>query len=142
VKQSDLHQLWVHRTLSGAEAGVATNSLLSGIAKDAATKIHRTVRCAPDCSVCTGLFGASTASTPTVGSSISAKSTGDAWPEPTVTRPHRTVWCTKGTTDATVGFAKQGKKSCIVHVQWCTGLSCAPTDRRQELPTKWSSNDS
>jgi hypothetical protein len=41
----------VHRTLSGAQAGAATNSLLSGIAKDDATKIHWTVRCAPDCPV-------------------------------------------------------------------------------------------
>ena len=27
-------------------------------------------------------------------------------------------------------------------VRWCTRLSGAPTDRRQELPTKWSSNGS
>jgi hypothetical protein len=40
----------------------------------------------------TGLFVASTASAPTVNSAISAKSTGDAWPEPTVIKPHRTVF--------------------------------------------------
>jgi hypothetical protein len=45
MKQSDLHQMRVHRTLSGAQADEATNSLLSGIAKDATAKIHRTVRC-------------------------------------------------------------------------------------------------
>jgi hypothetical protein len=39
-----------------------------------------------------------------------------------------------------VGFATEGKKSGTVHVRWCTGLSGAPTDRRQELPTKWRSN--
>ena len=39
-------------------------------------------------------------------------------------------------------LAKQGKKSCTVHVRWCTGLSGAPTDRRQELPSKLISNDS
>jgi hypothetical protein len=27
-------------------------------------------------------------------------------------------------------------------IWWCTGLSGAPTNRRQELPTKWSSNSS
>jgi hypothetical protein len=42
-KRSKLHQLRVHRTLSRAQAGVSTNSLLSGIAGDAATKIQRTV---------------------------------------------------------------------------------------------------
>jgi hypothetical protein len=39
-----LHQLRVHRTLSGAQAGAATNSLLSGIAKNDVAKFHRTVR--------------------------------------------------------------------------------------------------
>jgi hypothetical protein len=34
----------VHRTVSGAQDGSATNSLLSGIVEGAAAKIHRTVR--------------------------------------------------------------------------------------------------
>jgi hypothetical protein len=38
----------VHRTVSGALAGLEMNSLLSGIAEDAVAKIHRTVWCAPD----------------------------------------------------------------------------------------------
>jgi hypothetical protein len=41
----------VHRTVSGAQVSSATNSLLSGIAEVAVAKIHRTVRCAPDCPV-------------------------------------------------------------------------------------------
>jgi hypothetical protein len=41
--------------------------------------------------VCTGLSGEPTAYAPTVGSAINAKSTGDVWPEPTVTRPHQTM---------------------------------------------------
>jgi hypothetical protein len=45
------HQLRVHRTVSGAQAGSSTNSLLSGIAEDAVAKIHWTVQCAPDCLV-------------------------------------------------------------------------------------------
>jgi hypothetical protein len=55
---------------------------------------------------------------------------------------HRTVRCANRTTAATVDFAKQGKKSHLVHVRWCTELSDAPTNTRQELPTKWSSNGS
>jgi hypothetical protein len=70
------------------------------------------------------------------------RSAGDAWLEPTVTRPHRAVRCAMGTEGSTVGFAREGKKSGIVHVQWCTGLSGAPTDIRLELPTKWRSNGS
>jgi hypothetical protein len=78
-----------------------------------------------------------------------ARSTGDTWAEPTITRPHRTVRCApesvrcaKGTKGSTVGFARRGKKSGTFHVRWCTRLSGAPTDRRQELPTKWRSNGS
>jgi hypothetical protein len=58
LKQPVLHQLHVHqtlfgvhRTLSGAQAGPTTNSLLSGITEDAAAKIHRIIWCAPDCAV-------------------------------------------------------------------------------------------
>jgi hypothetical protein len=36
----------VRRTLSGAQAGAAMNSLHSGITEDAVAKIHRTFRCA------------------------------------------------------------------------------------------------
>jgi hypothetical protein len=133
------HQLWVHRTLSSALAGSEMNSLLSGIAEDAKAKIHQTVRCAPDCPV----------SQQRPRQRSAARSTGDSWPEPTVTRPHRTVRCApdsarcaKGTEGSTVGFAKGVKKSCTVHVRWCTGLFGAPTDRRQELPTKWRSSGS
>src|SRR5688572_20894080 len=97
----------------------------------------------------TGPSGEPTMSVPTAGSAIDAQSPGDTWPEATVTRPHRTircapdnVRCTKGTEDSTTGYAKEGNISCTVHVRWCTGLSGVPTDRRQELPTKWRSNGS
>jgi hypothetical protein len=62
----------------------------------------------------TGLSSKPTTLAPTVGSVIDTQSTGDAWPEPTVTRPHRTVRCAKWTEGTTVGFAKEGKKSCTV----------------------------
>jgi hypothetical protein len=117
----------------------AMNSLLSGITEGIVAKIHRTVRCALDCPV----------SQQRPCQRPAARSTGDAWPEPTVTRPHRavqcapdSVQCAKGTKGSTVGFAKEGKKSSTVHVRWCIGLSGALTDRRQELPTKWRSNGS
>jgi hypothetical protein len=51
LKHPALHQLRVHRTLSDAQAGSASNSLLSGIAEDAVAKIHRTAQCALDCPV-------------------------------------------------------------------------------------------
>jgi hypothetical protein len=47
--QSNQHQPVVHRTVSGAQAGPATNSALSGKSEGAATIIHRAVRCSPDC---------------------------------------------------------------------------------------------
>jgi hypothetical protein len=104
----------VHRTVPGAHTGSATNSLLSEIAEGAAAKIHRTIRCAPDCPV----------SQQRPRQRSAARSTGDAWPEPTVTRPHRTILCAlniircaKGTEGSTVGFAREGKKSGTVHVR-------------------------
>jgi hypothetical protein len=78
-----------------------------------------------------------------------ARLADDTWPEPTGTRPHRTircapdnVRCAKGTEGSTVDFTREGKKSSTVHVRWCTRLAGAPIDRRQELPTKWRSNGS
>jgi hypothetical protein len=50
-----------------------------------------------------------------------AKSAADTWPEPTVGWAH---WTATGP------------------VRWCTGLSSAPLDRRQELPSKLISNGS
>jgi hypothetical protein len=101
-------------------------------AAGASAKNHRTVRCAPDCPV----------SHQRPRQRSAARSAGDTWTEPTVTRPHRTVRCAKGTKGSTIGFARRGNKSCTIHVRWCTGLSGAPVDRRQELPTKWRSNGS
>jgi hypothetical protein len=96
----------VHRTVSGALAGSSkvaaletstavygynssdcpvgrsqANSSLSGIHRRRTTIIHRTVRCAPDCPVCTGLSGE-----PTVGRAngrpgqrSAAQSVRDTW---------------------------------------------------------------
>jgi hypothetical protein len=97
----------VHRTVSGAQAGLATNSLFSG---------NRRGRCdkkSPDCPV----------SQQCPRQQSTARSTSDAWPKPTVIRPHRTVRCAKGTEGSTVGVTREGKKSGTVHARWCTGLS-------------------
>jgi hypothetical protein len=58
------------------------NSLLSGFHRRCTAIIHRTVRCAPDCPVCTGLSGE-----PTVGRAngrpgqrSAARSVQDTWP--------------------------------------------------------------
>jgi hypothetical protein len=45
------------------------------------------------------------------------------------------VRCANGSKIPTVGFAKEGKKSAPDSVRWCTGLSGAPGDTRQELPS-------
>jgi hypothetical protein len=82
----------------------------------AQSDLHQPVWCAPDSVRCpgwsarrtrcsreklgtmrlkfTGPSGEPAVLAPTVGSAISAEAAGDAWPVPTVTRPHRTVRCT------------------------------------------------
>jgi hypothetical protein len=63
------------------------------IAEGTAAIIDRTVWCAPNYSV----------SQQRLRQWLAARSAGDAWPEPTVTRPHQTVRCAKGTEGSTVG---------------------------------------
>jgi hypothetical protein len=129
----------VHRTVSsGASDSVrcarlaSVNWLLSGLRRRRTAKIHRTVRCAPDCPVSPQSVG------PTVGRVIRARRVA----KPTVRRGHRTVRCApdsvrcaNGSEPPTVGFAKEGKKSAPDSVRWCTGLSSAPGDRKQKLPS-------
>jgi hypothetical protein len=75
---------------------------LSGIHRRRTAKIHRTVRCAPDCPVSQRSAG------PTVGRAICAEHVA----EPTARRRHRTVRCAPDMSGAptalrlpTVGFA-------------------------------------
>jgi hypothetical protein len=56
------------------------------------------------------------------------KSAGDAWPAPTVSRGHRTVWCApdsvrcaNGPEAATVGCARLGRRLHTRHEQWLSG---------------------
>jgi hypothetical protein len=101
------------------------NWLLSGLRRWCTTINHRTVRW------CTGLSGE-----PTVGPANGRPR------NPRATRGRangqkgrRTIRCANGSEPPTVGFAKEGKKSAPDSVRWCTGLSGAPGDRRQELPS-------
>jgi hypothetical protein len=45
------------------------------------------------------------------------------------------VRCANGSGSSTVGYAKIEKKSTPDSVRWCTGLSGAPGDKRQEMPS-------
>jgi hypothetical protein len=106
-------------------------SPLSGNRRRRTTKIHQTVRCAPDCPVSTGLSGE-----PTVGRANGRPR------NPRVT--HGRANGLKGAPDCPVctgqcpvrqrlqianGRLHQNRK------EICTGLSGAPGDRRQELPS-------
>jgi hypothetical protein len=98
----------------------------------AAAKIHRTIRCAPDCPV----------SQQRPRQRSAAQSAGDAWPEPTVswrTGLSGAHWTVSGTPRGPRGNGRLHQKrkdiahrTSTVHVWWCTGLSGAPTSRRQE----------
>jgi hypothetical protein len=76
--------------LSGAPGCLDLKTPLSGICRRRTAKIHRTVRCAPDCPV------SQRSAEPTVGRGIFARHV--VWP--TVGRRHRTVRCARS---ATVG---------------------------------------
>jgi hypothetical protein len=120
----------VHRTVSGAPDWLWRTgcSRVSSAAYDYKS---------PDCPVSQQSAG------PTVGRVIRARRVA----EPTVRRGHRTVRCVpdsvrcvpdsvrcaNGSESSTVGCAKIGKKSAPDSVRWCTGLSGALVDRRQEL---------
>jgi hypothetical protein len=104
----------------------SVNWLLSGLSRRRTAINHRTVRW------CTRLSGEPTVRPAngrpcnpraTRGRANSQKGAPDC------------VRCANGSEPPTVGFAKEGKKSALDSVRWCTGLSGAPGDRRQELPS-------
>ena len=112
---------------------------LSGFSPATSAKIHRTVRCAPDCPVSQRSAG------PMVGCGICARHVAG----PTVGRGHRTVRCAPdmfgaptAPRSATVGRAILGRKSGTGHCPVCTGLSGAPDDRRQGWPSRFVLNGS
>jgi hypothetical protein len=68
-----------------------------------------------------------------------AKSAGDAWPAPTVGRGHRTVRCANQPEVATIGCARNARKSRTGHEQWLSGGTpdCSvrhPTEGKISLP--------
>jgi hypothetical protein len=91
---------------------------------------------APDCPVI------QRSTVPTVGRAIRARRVG----APTVGRGHRFVRCAPNSVRcvnchefATVGCSRKGRRS---HTGQLQGLSGAPPDRRQDLPSKNASNGS
>jgi hypothetical protein len=112
---------------------------LSGIDRRHTAKIHRTVRCAPDCPVCTGLSGEPTVGRAngrprnlraTRGRANGRKGAPDMSGAPTDPR------------SATVGCAILGRRSGTGQCPVCTGLSGAPDDRRQDQPSRIALNGS
>jgi hypothetical protein len=124
--------VWVHRTVRWC-AGLclvrqAGSGELAALGKELTAYGYNS----PDCPVSQRSAG------PTVSCAICARHVA----EPTVGRGHRTVrcapdsvWCANGSQAPTVDFAREGKKSAPDSVRWCTGLSGASGDRRQELPS-------
>jgi hypothetical protein len=132
--------VWVHRTvrwLTGqCPVRQAGSSEVAALGNSPATYDYNS----SDCPVCTGLSGE-----PTVGRAICAGHVA----EPTARWRHRTVRCAPDMSGAptaprlpTVGFAIEGKKSGTGQCRVCTGVSGAPPDRRQDLPSWIASNGS
>jgi hypothetical protein len=131
LEQPRLCSVWVHRTVWCARLALI-NWPLSGTEWRRTAKNHRTVQW------CTGLSGE-----PTVGRANGRPR------NPRVTRGRangqkgapdcpvctRQCPCANGSKSSTVGCARIGKRSAPDSVRWCTGLSGAPVDRRQELPS-------
>jgi hypothetical protein len=116
----------VHRTVSGAPGRRLVNWPLSGIRRRRTAKIHRTVRW------CTELSGEPTVDCANGRSRNPRMTRGRANSQ--MGAPD-SVRCANGSKSSTVGCARIGKQSAPDSVLWCTGLSGAPPDRRQELPS-------
>jgi hypothetical protein len=133
----------VHRTVSGAPGWLLANWPLSGIRRWRTAIIHRTVRW------CTGLSGEPTAASATVGRAIRARRVAHA--NGRLGAPDCPV-CTgqcpvrQPAQRSNDRLRQEWKEIRTGHatmvVWWCTGLSGAPPDRRQELPSKNASNGS
>jgi hypothetical protein len=133
--QPRLSTVW-HTGLSGALGWSPANWPLSGKLWRRTAIIRRTVRW------CTGL----SVSQRSLAQRSVAQSAGDAWPAPTVGWGHRTVRCAPDSVGcanqpeaATVGYARNGRKSRTGHEQWMSGgtpdcLVRHPTEGKISLP--------
>jgi hypothetical protein len=115
---------------------VPTNWPLSGKLWRCTTIIHRTVWW------CTGLSGEPTAASATVGRQIRGRRVARS----NCRKGHRTVRCANRRQSCN-GRLRQIRKDirtghATVTVRWCTRLSDAPPDKRQDLPSKIASNGS
>ena len=126
----------VHRTVSGAPDQHRANQPLSGFSPATSAKIHRTVRCAPDCPVSQRSAG------PTVGRAIGARHVA----EPTVGRKHRTVRCAPDCPVRQICNGRQRSASLFMETNRAPdSVRCAPdcpvrptTEGKDSLPDVFS----
>ena len=132
ARQPRLCAVWVHRTVRWCTRQCPVCQAGSGKLGTLGNKLTAYDYNSSDCPVCTGLSGE-----PTVGRANGRPR------DPRETRGRAngrkrapdSVRCANDSKAPTVGFAKEGKKSAPDSVRWCTGLSGAPGDRRQDLPS-------
>jgi hypothetical protein len=105
------------RLVSGELATLGKTSAVYGYNSPDCPVMHRTVRWANSRAVQRSF----------------AKSTGDAWPAPTVGRVHRTIRCANCHKSATVGCARKGRRSRTGQLQ---GLSGGAPDYPVRHPTE------
>jgi hypothetical protein len=124
------------RRVQGEPAALGTRRRRTAI-------IHRTVRW------CTGLSGEPTAASATVGRAIRGRRVARAngrlgAPDcPVCTGQCPVRQPARSCNGRLHQFRKKIRtRHATVHVRWCTGLSGAPPDRRQELPSLLASNGS
>jgi hypothetical protein len=138
-KQSRVCSVWVHRTVSGAQGWHPSTSCSLDFVGGVRLKFTGLSGGTPDYPVSQQSAG------PTVGRGIRARRVASA----NGRKGHRTVRCAPDSVRCansskapTVGFAEEGKKSAPDSAWWCTELSGAPDDRRQELSSWNVLNDS
>jgi hypothetical protein len=114
----------------------AINYLLSGIAGDAAAKIHQTVRCAPDCPLSQQRPRQRSATRLACNHRATRGMRQRSQGRTGLSGVHQTV--------SGLPSGPRVQRSALPKKETNRALfmSDVPTNRRQELPTKWSSNGS
>jgi hypothetical protein len=130
--------VWVHRTVRCARLALVKR-LLSGIRRRRTTIIHRIVRW---CTIPSGEPTDGRANGRPCNPRVTRGRANSLMGHRTVRCASDSVRCANGSKSSTVGCARIGKQSAPDSVRWCTGLSGAPPDRRQDLPSWISLNGS